>query len=103
MGVAPVVFFVTSKELLEQSKEKLELALKLTDKIGVIGDGQCVIHDINVCTIQTCVSAFGREAEYKQSIKDVEDLEDSSEEPVAPDKYEQIRNLIRTAKTDYFR
>ncbi len=76
IGVAPVVFFVTSKELLEQSKDKLEKALKLKGKIGVIGDGKCDIHDISVCTIQTCVSAFGRESEYKQSVKDIEDLED---------------------------
>ena len=101
LGVAPFVFFVTSKDLLYQAKESFEDIFQMP--IGVIGDGICDIQEINVCTIQTCVVAFGRMDVFEDQCKKLktvteDTLLDKSEKTVSADRYELIRNVVRSAK-----
>jgi superfamily II DNA or RNA helicase/intein/homing endonuclease len=104
LGVAPVIFLVTSKDLLYQAKTAFENALKT--EVGVIGDGHCDIKDINICTIQTCVMAFGKEEEYIKQCKEYKTVSeedfDTSEQKITSDKYNDIRQLVYNAKVAIF-
>jgi superfamily II DNA or RNA helicase len=97
LGVSPFLFFVTSVDLLEQSKDSLESSLRMNGhdiKVGQIGGGIVDIQEINVLTIQTAVRALGRK--WDSSTKfDSEDVDD----PTPIEKYrDQIVSLIRNAK-----
>ncbi len=97
IGVTPVVFYVTSIDLLEQAKEDLESILLLDGKpieVGQIGGGVIEIRDINVMTIQTAVRALDK-VWNKDTKFDSEDTDDKT--PIEKHKKE-IKNLIRTAK-----
>jgi len=62
-AVKPFFFLVTSIDLLEQTKERLEEALsenKSPLKVGRIGGGVIDIRDVNVMTVQTAVRALGK-------------------------------------------
>lgn len=105
LGTSPCLFFVTSKDLMEQAYNRFRSLLK-TDNIGRIGDGHCDIHDINVCTIQTCVMAFGKEEEYLAQQKKMSSFLDggkkSKEKKVNAERYADIRNLVSNAETVIF-
>ncbi len=97
LGVAPFIFFVTSKDLLAQAKEELERFLTLDGKpivVGQIGDGIVDIRDINVMTIQTAVRAAGKEwsKEYKF------DSDDGDDSTPLEQKRAEIHHLLKTAK-----
>jgi len=57
LNVAPVIVYVPSILLLQQTKEEIERFLRDENgepvEVGMIGAGQCDIKDINVMTIQT--------------------------------------------------
>lgn len=100
IAVSPIIFFVTSIDLLTQAKESFEEVL-LQDgkplKVGQIGGGIIDIKDVNVMTIQTAVRALGKtwnsETKY-----DSDDTDDKT--PIAERK-EEIQELIHTAKLSF--
>lgn len=97
LKVCPIIFFVTSIDLLTQAKECFEKALLidgLPAKIGQIGGGIIDIQNINVMTIQTAVRALDKQWD-KETKFDENDTDDDT--PIAEHK-EEIRELIRTAK-----
>lgn len=101
LGVAPFLFFVTTKDLMYQAHDMFQDIFGIN--IGLIGDGKCDIEDINVCTIQTCAIAFGKLDEYKEQCKSIGSLLegnafDKKEKNIDGSKYELIRNLIKNAK-----
>lgn len=101
LGVAPILFFVTTKELLEQAKDRFESLLGV--EVGIIGDGECEIRDINICTIQTCFMAFGKEEEYRKQLKSLGgEFAPEEEGQLSEDKYEAIRQLVKGAKAVIF-
>lgn len=94
-GVVPVLFYVTSLDLLNQAKEEIETTLCLNNapiKVGSIGNSVCDIQDITVITVQTAVRALGEKYEK------YDDEENEVEDKGLIDKYEIIRNLIQSAK-----
>lgn len=97
LDVAPFMFFVTSIDLLTQAKESLEAILKHNGSrlsVGQIGGGIIDIQDVNVCTIQTAVRAFGKRWDQKYKLDD-EDSDDKT--PI--EKYRnEIQSVIRSAK-----
>jgi superfamily II DNA or RNA helicase len=97
LQVAPFMFFVTSIDLLEQAKESFERALEFRGsslKVGQIGGGEIDIQDVNVCTIQTAVRAFG-----KQWNKDTKfDTEDTDDKTPIGQYRDDIQEVIREAK-----
>lgn len=98
IGLSPTLFFVTTRELLEQAKERIESLLGV--EVGKVGDGHCNIKDITICTIQTCFMAFGRQDEYKKQLKTLgSEFSVEKEKEIPKDKYQQIQELIKEAKT----
>jgi len=110
LGVAPFIFYVLTKDLMNQAKERLEDAIPgLT--VGIIGDGQCDIRDINVITVQTATLCFSmnkliqkKEIEkIRQEIRKYADMEDEEYKEFKKEnmkhlesfeKRESIKNLI---------
>jgi superfamily II DNA or RNA helicase len=98
----PFMFYVLTKDLMEQAHDVLSTYLK--QPIGMIGDGKADIRKISVCTIQTAVMALNEE-NTKFKIDDyVFDDEDSWDEKGIEnkDKADRIRKLIQTAQGVYF-
>jgi superfamily II DNA or RNA helicase len=97
LAIKPCVFFVTTKDLMYQAKERFESLLNT--EVGIIGDGECNIKDINICMVQTCFIAFGLEEEYKKQLKkfDSESFIEKDKK-LEENKYVFIRDLIRSAK-----
>lgn len=97
LGVVPFVIFVTSIDLLTQTKEKLESVLTQDGrpiKVGQVGGGVIDIKDVNVITVQTAVRALGHS--WKASRFDDEDEEDDKT-PIEQYR-EQIVSLLHNAK-----
>jgi len=98
----PFVFYVSTKDLMEQAFSVLSSCLNTP--IGKIGDGNVDIQKINVCTVQTAVRAlnYGNKSfkisdyqfdeEDRWDEKDIDDM----------DKVEKIRTLISSAKGVYW-
>lgn len=83
------IIYVIGKDLLYQIHA---LFSSLFDQpIGIVGDGKCEIHDINIVTIWTVGQALG----LKTNIK-AEDEED--EKAVEKEKYKFIRDMLSRAK-----
>jgi len=96
LNVSPFVFYVTSKDLLNQAKDELERFINYNGSsldVGVIGDGKCNIKDINVMTIQTAVRACGMK--YKK-FDDEEKI--VKEKGVSEKNKIEIKDLILSAK-----
>lgn len=53
---SPFMFYVLTKDLLEQAYDTLSSTLN--EPVGRIGGGECDIKNINVCTIQTAIRAL---------------------------------------------
>jgi superfamily II DNA or RNA helicase len=53
----PTMVYVVGKDLLYQFHKELFKALK--QDIGIIGDGECVVKKINVCSVWTAITSFG--------------------------------------------
>lgn len=52
----PTMVYVVGKDLLYQFHAEMEKAL--SQKVGVIGDGKCIIQRFNVCSVWTAITAF---------------------------------------------
>ena len=98
----PFMFFVLTKDLMNQAHDVLSTSLNAP--IGMIGDGKCDIQKITVCTIQTAIMALNS-ANSKFKIDDyVFDDEDKWDEKgiASAEKSDKIRKLIRLTKGLYF-
>lgn len=94
LGVRPVIFYVTSKDLLLQAKRDLEEVLLLNGQpidIGIVGGGYKKIRDITVMTVQTAIRAVG-----EKYIKF--DDEDENDNTDIDDIKSDITGLIHSAK-----
>lgn len=97
----PFIFYVLTVDLMEQAHGVLSMCLN--EPIGKIGDGNCDIRKINVCTIQTAVQALNADNK-KFNINDYKfDDEDVWDEKAIDsiEKAEAIRKLIRSAQGVY--
>jgi len=97
LQVAPFIFFVTSIDLLVQSKESLEAILSYNNsplEVGQIGGGVIDIKDVNVMTVQTAVRALGQSWDKKTKFDD-EDTEDKT--PIE-DRKKDIIDIIKSSK-----
>jgi len=86
----PTMIYVIGKDLLYQFHREMEKALGV--KVGMIGDGQCVIKKINICSVWTAVTAFN----LKQAVS--LDDEDWAPEvmPSGSEQKQQIRKAIES-------
>ena len=97
----PFLFFVTTKDLMEQAHDVLSGSLNTP--IGMIGDGKADIQKISVCTVQTAIMALNQNKKLKLDdyIFDDEDKWDEKGIDSAA-KAEKIRKLIRLTNGAYF-
>ena len=84
------IIYVIGKDLLYQFHEFFSLAFD--EKIGIIGDGKCEIHDINIASIWTVGQALGMNK--KSILIDGDD----DEELVGKNKYADIMKMMKEAK-----
>lgn len=105
IGLKPVLFLVTTKDLLYQAYNAFNSALNFPG-VGIIGDSKCEINNINIATIQSIIKAIGTPEEYKDSIKKLSDfMEDSfskEEENLKKDDIEKIYNLLEESRVIIF-
>lgn len=89
----PTTIFVVGIDLLYQFHR---LFTSLFDqKIGLIGDGNCEVADINIATVWTVAQAFGLK---KNIILD----DDEKETKITPEKYKIIKDAILKSKLNIF-
>lgn len=87
------ILYVIGCDLLYQTHKFFKSVFKCD--IGLIGDGNYEVHDINIASVWTVGQALG--------LKKNEILTDSEdEEKTDPSKYKNIRDLIKTAKVHIF-
>ena len=84
------VIYVIGKDLLHQFHKFFSECFD--QEIGIIGDGQCQIHDINIASIWTVGQAIGMNK--KNILLDSED----EEEKVGTDKYASIIKMMKDSK-----
>ena len=77
LGVSPFIFYVLTKDLMYQSKDKLEEAIPGLE-VGLIGDGCCKIRDINIVTVQTATTCYLTERTDKNIKKQINELAKSA-------------------------
>lgn len=98
----PFIFFVLTKDLMDQAQDTLASCLNVP--IGRIGDGQADFQKISVCTIQTAIRALNM-GNSKFKLKDYRfDDEDKWDEKgiESAEKAAKIRKLISMCKGLYF-
>ncbi|MAE87244.1 MAG: hypothetical protein CMB80_31210 [Flammeovirgaceae bacterium] len=88
------IVYVIGKDLLYQIHEFFSRIFD--QEIGIVGDGKCEIHDINVVSVWTVGQALGLES--KKILLDTTDKEKS----IDKGKYKDILDLMRTAKLHIF-
>jgi len=99
---APCMFYVLTKDLMEQAYDSLSLTLN--EPIGRIGGGKYDIQKINICTVQTAVRAVNlrnkkfKISDYQFDEEDVWDKKDIEDE----DKLENLKKLLRATKVVLF-
>lgn len=99
----PFMFYVLTKDLLDQAYDTLSTCLNTP--IGRIGGGECDIKMINVCTIQTAIRAINMDRKFDISDYsfDEEDSEWWNEKDLdSADKLAMIRKVISSCKGIYF-
>lgn len=84
------IIYVIGKDLLYQFHEFF--ASIFDEKIGIVGDGKCEIHDINIVSIWTVGQALGMDK--KSILLDNED----DEVAVSKNKYTDILKMVKEAK-----
>ncbi|MDO8610945.1 MAG: helicase-related protein, partial [bacterium] len=93
LGVAPFIFYVLTKDLMEQARERIEQSI-IGTQCGVIGDGKCDIQDINVVTIQTAIRAFEKDSSSEEhKINDFLKFDDYEEFDIEQLKKEDMSHL----------
>jgi superfamily II DNA or RNA helicase len=86
------ILYVIGKDLLHQTHKYFEDLFQ--EPIGIVGDGLCEVHNINVVSVWSCGIALGLKT------KDIlVDDEDNDEKAVDPSKYELIKDLLLTTST----
>lgn len=85
------IIYVIGKDLLYQFHDFFSSIFD--EKIGIIGDGKCEIHDINIASIWTVGQAIGLD---KKNI--LLDSDDNDEEEVSKNKYVDILKMIKESK-----
>lgn len=84
----PTIIYVIGKDLLYQFHS---LFCSLFDQeIGIVGDGNCIIKDINIVTVWTAGVALGF------SVKKTED--EGDEKKIDPTKYNEIKDMLKRSK-----
>jgi len=107
IGISPFIFYVLTKDLMYQSKQRLESSIIGLD-VGIIGDGKCEIRDVNVMTIQTATTAYnenrGLSSELKKLDWDDDEIELLKTEDLSHVKKrkDDIKKLIEEAKGIFF-
>jgi len=86
------IVYVIGKDLLHQLHSFFKEVFDGAD-IGIIGDGFCEIGDINVASVWTVGQALG----MKKS--NILSENDDDEATIEPEKYGEIRELLKSAKT----
>lgn len=84
------IIYVIGKDLLYQFHEFFSEVFD--EKIGIIGDGKCEIHDINIASIWTIGQAIGMDK--KTILLDGDD----DEESVGKNKYASIMQMVKESK-----
>jgi len=84
------IIYVIGKDLLYQFHDFFSQAFD--EKIGIVGDGKCEIHDINIVSIWTVGQALGIEK------KNILLESDNDEEDVSKNKYTDILNMLHDTK-----
>lgn len=90
------IIYVIGKGLMYQF-HKLYSSLFQNHKIGIIGDGLCDIQEINIASIWTVAQVF----DLKNNLI-LDDYDLDKEKSITQDKYDQIKDLMRTAKVHIF-
>jgi len=88
------ILYVIGKDLLYQMHSFFKEIFDFD--VGIIGDGLCEIHDINIASVWTVGQALGL-----KSNKIIEDVSDG-EKKLNPQKYKDIRDMMSTAKVHIF-
>jgi len=95
LGMVPMIFYVTSCDLLAQAKEEFEKFIwfnGLPLEVGQVGGGKKEIRDVTVMTVQTAVRCLGGvyvKFDEEDKAKDNTEIDDIKKEVV---------DLIRSAK-----
>lgn len=84
------IIYVIGKDLLYQFHDFFSQCFD--EPIGLIGDGKCIIHDINIASIWTIGQAIGMDK--KSILLD----NDDDEEDVEPNKYVFINKMMKDAR-----
>jgi superfamily II DNA or RNA helicase len=84
------IIYVIGKDLLYQFHDFFSQTFN--EKIGIIGDGKCEIHDINIASIWTVGQALGMDK--KSILLDGDD----DEEMVSKNKYVDINNMLKETR-----
>ena len=84
------IIYVIGKDLLYQFHTFFSQCF--SEKIGIIGDGLCEIHNINIASIWTVGQAIG------MSKKNILLDSDDDEEEVSPNKYDAIVKMMKESK-----
>ncbi len=92
----PGIIYVVGKDLLYQFHKEIEKALGI--KIGIIGDGKCIIRKINICSVWTAATAFNLKT--KVSLDD-EDWAPEVKEVSAKNK-KNIKKVIENSIVNIF-
>jgi len=95
LGKVPFVFYVTSKDLLEQAYNEIRRFVNYNGvslNVGRVGDGHKDIQDVTVMTVQTAVRALG--AKYEKFDDEDKDKDDTDIEDIKRD----IKDLITGAR-----
>jgi superfamily II DNA or RNA helicase len=87
----PSIIYVIGRDLLYQTHELFENIFGT--KIGMVGDGLCEIHDINVVTIWSVGQVLGL-SKNKLTLDD----EDEDEKKVDPEKFRLIKQMLLDSK-----
>lgn len=72
LGVSPFIWYVLTKDLMYQAKKMIEDYIPGIE-VGLIGDGECYIRDVNIITVQTVMYAAYGEKYFKKTLKDIKE------------------------------
>lgn len=95
LGVSPFIFYVMTRELLYQSKAKLEAAMPDLE-VGIVGDGNCEIKDVNVVTIQTVMSVLKKKKNMEKDMRKFADMEEGELAEIKKENMSHVTNVQNT-------
>lgn len=105
LGIKPVIFLVTTKDLLYQAQSSFEKTLNMEGGIGIIGDGKCEIKEINVSTIQTIMKCLGKSDEFSKEVKSISEWLDGGfgeEAEISAESISSVVDLLGKVKLLFF-